>query len=240
MLPYEVAWLSQGSPLVGDEPLVPGVDCMTGAAAEGYPLKVVLGSSFGDWYDVPFFDVDGAVVTPGLRWAMLAEAEKGSRVWLTKSFAWEVTRDGASMLGELFVKPTPKPDGRTAWGCLAHPDRLYDVLSVPVGSDRAVCVPDGGKIHVMPWLQWGFVATDRWRGAWADADCGRLETMARLRGLGFGEKALADREVPMLLARKLGVDPFAVRGDWAALDAWRDDTKRFQIGIVATRTRKVL
>lgn len=238
MKPYEMAWVSQGAPLIDDAALVLGVDIVTGEQCAGYPVKTVLGASFGDWRLLPHYNHPDAVVSRALRWALLAEAEKGSRVWLTKSFAWEIRRDGATMLGELYEKAEKKKDGRIAWGCRAWPDALYAALSTPVGGDRAVVVPDGGQIHVMPYTDWGHVGTDRWTGTWTQRDCDLLADMASLRGMGFGEKVLALPEPPIGLCLKIGIDPYSIRPLWRNLQVWRDNPQRFQIGIVATRQRK--
>lgn len=236
MRPYEAAFVSAGSP-VGDEPTIMGTCAVTGVPAEGWPVGALLGASFGDWDKMPFIGAADAVVSRALRWALHADAEPGARVWLTKCFAWEIRCHSATMFGELFVKGQ-KPDGRTAWGCLAHPDRLGAALAEPVGSDRCVTVPDGGQIHVLAWADWGTVATDRWSGRWSPADVETFQAVVRLRNLGFGEKALALPVVPTALAAKLGVDPFDVIDDWAALDRFRREPARLRVATMATRQRK--
>lgn len=233
--PYDVAWRSVGSPLIEDIPTVDGIDAHTGRPAAGWPVAKILGASFTDWDRLPHHAAENAVVTPALKWALHAEAAPKTRVWLTKSFAWAIDRDGAEMLGELYFKQTePLPK----YGCIAHPDRLFETLATAVNGNRCVVVPLRGQIHVMPWAQWGSVATERWCGPWDARHADAVVALKTLRDAGFGETALREPAPPGYLTAKLGLGYTTTRALWARTGPLRAEPERLDVALTATRTRK--
>lgn len=121
----------------------------------------------------------------------------------------------------------------------AGPALLRAVLAGPVAGRLLVSVPVAGKKHIVPWAPYGVVVTDHEQLAWTAADCARLETLAALRALGFGEQALGEQAPPWPLLRRLdGAQRLAVMSGWPGLSPWRRRPSYLAVACRATRTPK--
>lgn len=118
---------------------------------------------------------------------------------------------------------------------LSPPDLLTS-LSIPVGGDRAVCVPILGRKHLFPWLRWATVMSDHGDRPWGQGECDLLASVAWLRGLGFGEQALREHSPRWVVLGKVD-DPVAVLSAWDELRQWRTD-QTIEVAVRATRKPK--
>lgn len=71
---------------------------------------------------------------------------------------------------------------------------------------------------------------------WTDADRDRLQVMARLRGRGFSETALAAAAPDYRTLTRLDPETWpAIFDDWATLDPWRAAPPWWQLAARALR-----
>lgn len=119
------------------------------------------------------------------------------------------------------------------------PEQLCAILSSPLNGSDVLCVPIGGKRHLLPYAAIGVAATDAGSLLWNQADCERLLTIARLRTLGFGEGALIESAPRWLVMRKLRPTERAEALTlWEQLDPWRRCAGYLDVAMRATRTTK--
>ncbi len=116
---------------------------------------------------------------------------------------------------------------------------LRGALSRPLPPDQVVTIPVSQHKHLLHFAPWGQVTTDGRSLAWGEAECHRLDVLAELRSLGFGEAVLALPAPPWPLLRRLDADEMRrPLSTWGDLDPWRADRAYLTVALLATRKPK--
>lgn len=119
------------------------------------------------------------------------------------------------------------------------PSMLRELLSEALDYRVTIAVPIGRQKHVAPWAREGMIRTDNEDVAWTADDARRLDAVARLRTLGFGEQALTEHEPRWLLLKKLNNEERKeVMALWPMLKVWRSHPVMMEIAARATRIEK--
>lgn len=93
----------------------------------------------------------------------------------------------------------------------------------PLDPTCALTIPlRPGRKHLIPASQWGQVTLDDVALPWRHLDAAGLRTVARLRGLGFGTRMLAEPAPAWSILHRHPRDEWlAISADWARLQRWR-------------------
>lgn len=113
---------------------------------------------------------------------------------------------------------------------------LLAILTTPLRFDWAVVLPlHRNRKHVLPEARWGRLCVDDAALEWTAADADRLQTMHRLRGLGFSTTSMARPAPPFPVLRKHapGRYPDILRW-WAEMAPWRPGTPWFAAAALVT------
>lgn len=109
---------------------------------------------------------------------------------------------------------------------LARPTgaQVRTLLQGPLPADVALIVPLSGKRIVAPRARWGQVAVDTGPFTWSASHARLLRLAVRLRGWGFGEKAMAESAPPFEILSRIRLDAHDdIRGAWREFEPARAD-----------------
>lgn len=126
-----------------------------------------------------------------------------------------------------------------AWRPLTPAALFAALLELPAHPQWLVTVPQSRQKHLVPFAELGRVRVDDETLTWAAADVDRLQLVARLRRLGFGEAALAEPAPRwVVMARTPISEQGFVLDAWAALSPWRAHPAYLDVACRATRPPK--
>lgn len=208
LTPLPFLWESAGRPVpAGVTPKSVGSEtpcalCERGPVSSGFPVTEVVSGNSTIWDDLR--QKDGKpILCEACAWAFREESARTSAYWV----------------GSDFAKPV---DFAT----------VANALQQPVSPMVAASVPITGRKHVLPFLTWGFIATDAHsRLPWQAREAELARAVKRLRTSGAAWTDIQDA-APGSATRRVSGGGFE---DWALLRQWRGTV---QLGFIAALMRK--
>lgn len=208
----EPNWTGKAKTLRAAPPTRDGICALTGVVGLVVDIRHVLSDLFTEWDRLPHRNHPLAGISIPAAWAFR----------LRVAMQWPHVCIGDGPLTQV------------------DPEGLRDALvALPTHPQGIVCVPQSMQKHLLPFATPGTVRTDAETLTWTVADVERLRAVETLRGLGFGEAALAEPAPRWPTMSRL--DPQArstVLGLWRDLAPWRTHGAYLDVACRATRKPK--
>lgn len=188
-----------------------GICALTGQVGTVVEPGAILSDLFTTWDRLPWRLAPGAGLSFAAAWAFKERAHQ--------------------------MQPHGLIDG--TWGPLDPPSLFAALSSLPHSTGDIITVPQSRQKHLVPFCVAGHVRVDDETLSWDVLDVKRLEMVARLRELGFGEAALAEPAPRwVVMARTAISDQSFVLAAWDALRPWRTHPAYLDVACRATRAPK--